>query len=317
VPLRRATLPPGTVYADPYGHTLIITRWIPQTLNRPGALVAADAQPDGTVGLRRFWRGSFLFHPRTQRVGAGWKAARPVRYHAASRRFEVPDNAALRDYVLPFSLQQYQGSTDDFYRRMQRVINPLPQDAERRLETLVVALHETVQRRVQAVALGDAWVQEQQEVVDLPHGARIFLTTGPWEKYSTPARDLRLLMAIDVVTGLIGQVRRHPRRFGIAPADRAAALRRLTERLSRELRRRTIRYVRSDGSPWVLTLDEVVSRQSALEMGYHPNDCVEIRWGAPPGSAERSTCDRRAPEKHRDRMEQYRPWFKKRTRPAM
>jgi hypothetical protein len=173
-----------------------------------------------------------------------------------------------------------------------------------------------VQWRVQAVAVGDAYAREQDRPVAMPHGADIFLTTGAWEKYSTPSRDLRLLLAIDVVTGLIGQVRSQPRRFGIAPANRPAALRRLNERLARELRRRTIRYVRSDGSSWVLTLDEVVARQTALEMAYHPNDCVEVRWGAPPGSAERATCQRRAPEEHRERMRQYRAWFAERTRPA-
>ena len=42
--------------------------------------VGADAQPDGTIGRRRFWRGSFLFTPDTTDVGAGFKRFRPLVY---------------------------------------------------------------------------------------------------------------------------------------------------------------------------------------------------------------------------------------------
>ena len=62
VPLERGALRPGTVYADPYGHTLILVGWVPQTGDHPGLLLAVDAQPDGTVGIKRFWKGNFLFN---------------------------------------------------------------------------------------------------------------------------------------------------------------------------------------------------------------------------------------------------------------
>jgi hypothetical protein len=58
-----------------------------------------------------------------------------------------------------------------------------------------------------------------------------------------------------------------------------------------------------------------VARSEALEMGYDPNDCPEVRWGAPPGSAEASTCARRAPAEQTARMARYRPWFHERRRP--
>ena len=50
--------------------------------------------------------------------------------------------------------------------------------------------------------------------------------------------------------------------------------------LTRELAGRSIAYQRSDGSPWKLTLADVLERAKALEMAYNPNDCVEVRWGA-------------------------------------
>ena len=79
---------------------------------------------------------------------------------------------------------------------------------------------------------------------------------------------------------------------------------------------RRVVYTRSDGSQWTLTLAEVLAaRAEALEVAYDPNDCVEVRWGAPPGSAESSTCRRRAPAEQAARLARYRPWFHERRRP--
>ena len=50
-------------------------------------------------------------------------------------------------------------------------------------------------------------------------------------------------------------------------------------------------------------------------MAYNPNDCVEIRWGAPEDSEEMESCDRHAPAEHRQRMQSYRNWFITRSRP--
>ena len=75
-------------------------------------------------------------------------------------------------------------------------------------------------------------------------------------------------------------------------------------------------YLRSDGSPWSLSLAELASRAEALEMGYNPNDCVETRWGAPHESEEALTCRRRAPEAQAALMREAREWFRTRTRPA-
>jgi hypothetical protein len=52
-----------------------------------------------------------------------------------------------------------------------------------------------------------------------------------------------------------------------------------------------------------------------LEMAYNPNDCVELRWGAPAKSDEASTCKRYAPAAQREKMSKYRAWFHERRRP--
>ena len=37
----------------------------------------------------------------------------------------------------------------------------------------------------------------------MPDGPAIFETTGAWEDFATPSRDLRLLIAMDVVRKLV------------------------------------------------------------------------------------------------------------------
>jgi hypothetical protein len=54
------------------------------------------------------------------------------------------------------------------------------------------------------------------------------------------------------------------------------------------------------------TLRDVIDRAITLEMAYNPNDCVELRWGAPAKSDEASTCKRYAPAAQREKMSKYR-----------
>jgi hypothetical protein len=321
VALERRSLPPGTVYADPYGHVMILTQWLPQ--GRPGGdyglLMAAEAQPDGTVGRRRFFRGSFLFDPSTKDVGAGFKQFRPLRYDAQAGNIVPLDNAALREHpeFADYSRQQYEITRDRFYDRMDALINPEPLDPHARLVSLVDAFEESVRRRVTAVDNGERFMADRgYQPIDMPVGHDIFETQGPWEDFSTPSRDMRLLISLDTVTDFPALVARQPKRFKLAGPqageEAAAALR---AALERELRARAITYTRSDGQPQELDLWTLRTRADALEMAYNPNDCVELRWAAPDGSKERASCKRRAPAEQQARMNRYRPWFRERTRP--
>jgi hypothetical protein len=49
----------------------------------------------------------------------------------------------------------------------------------------------------------------------MPDGAAIFETSGAWEDFSTPSRDLRLLIAIDVVLRFPDRVARRPERYAM------------------------------------------------------------------------------------------------------
>ena len=83
----------------------------------------------------------------------------------------------------------------------------------------------------------------------MPDGASIFETTGAWEDFATPSRDLRLLIAIDVVRGFPDRVARRPERYAM-PKDKSVAdvKAELESVLASELAARKFSYPRSDGS---------------------------------------------------------------------
>jgi len=319
LPLTRRDLRPGSVFADPYGHTLTIVRWVPQSGKRPGLLLAVDAQPDGTIGIKRFWRGNFLFNTQEVVGEPGFKAFRPIVLDGGRPRLLANREIAASPDYGNFSLEQEHMASDAFYAVMEKLINPEPLDAESAFHDLFRAFHEQLLVRVESVAKGEEYMKSRPGVViPMPAGGEaVFQTTGPWEDYSTPNRDLRLLIAMDTILGFPEKVAANPEAFGIParrPAD--AVVREMAALEKKWAAEMSITYTRSDGSLQVLTLTDVLGREGAFEMGYNPNDGPEIRWGAPEGSAEMATCRRRAPAYQLTRMRAMRVWFKRRLHPA-
>ena len=150
----------------------------------------------------------------------------------------------------------------------------------------------------------------------MPDGASIFETTCAWEDFATPSRDLRLLIAIDVVRGFPERVARRPERYAMPAGNTASEVKaQLDSVLATELASRKFSYTRSDGSQWTLSLKDVMDRMTALEMAYNINDCAEKRWGADDKSEEAATCQLRASDGQRKKMSEYRAWFSERRRP--
>lgn len=320
VPLTREALKPGTIYNDPFGHVMIIASWVPQTATSYGILLAADAQPDGTVGRKRFWRGNFLMTTETKTVGAGFKAFRPVLFDRATKSISLMENKLIRRsrVFAPLSLQQYEGSLDAFYDTMESLVNPRPLEPLSAMSAVVDSLLSQATLRIVSVKNGEDWVKANPgKTMVMPDGEDIFLTTGPWEDFATPSRDFRLLIAIDTVLDFPASVRRAPQRFGLTPAMVDATVKNVEVELDKALRAKSIEYIRSDGSKQTVTLREIADRKAGFEISYNPNDCVEIRWGAPEDSAEAATCKRRAPKDQAKKMAEYRAWFHERRRPAL
>ncbi len=316
VSLKQETLRPGTIYADPYGHVLVLVKRVPQTAEGAGVFLAVDGQPDGTIARKRFWRGNFLFAQDPALGSPGFKRFRPVVAKAGGlRRLTNSEIAKESDYG-DFSLDQSKLDVEAFYDRMDDVMSPSPLDPMRAMKEAITALEEQVNTRVTSVENGRKYQTGGGAEVAIPDGASIFETTGAWEDFATPSRDLRLLIAIDVVRGFPDRVARLPDRYAM-PKDKSVADVRaeLESVLATELAARKFSYTRTDGSQWTLVLKDVVDRMGALEMAYNVNDCVELRWGAPNDGEEASTCKRRASQAQRGKMTEYRSWFRERRRP--
>ena len=317
VKLTRKSLRPGTIYADPYGHTLLIGKWIPGTDEKAGTLLAVDAQPDGTIGRRVFWKGSFLFPEDDAIKGAGFKRFRPVRRVADGNEAFTNETISKSVDYGDFSTEQWDRGKDAFYERMDEVITPQPLPPKAAFIAYIDALDQQIRRRVESIENGEDWKRKHRgRTMSMPEGPAIFITSGPWESYSTPSRDLRLLIAMDTVRNFPNRLKTRPARFKLAQGETPdMAYSSLQALLKSEAQRRTFSYKKSDGSSFTLSMADIMSREKAFEMAYNPNDCIELRWGAPEGSAERASCSRRAPQEHTDRMSTYRVWFQKRVRP--
>jgi len=198
---------------------------------------------------------------------------------------------------------------------MDDVISPAPLDPLRAMKEAITSLDEQVKARVTSVENGRKFQLGGRDAT-MPDGAAIFETSGAWEDFATPSRDLRLLIALDVVRTFPERVARRPERYAMPQGKSVAAVKaELESVLAAELAERKFAYPRTDGSQWTLTLKDVIDRAVDLEMAYNVNDCVELRWGAAEKSAEAATCKRRAPAAQRAKMTDYRAWFHERRRP--
>jgi len=317
--LSRDALRPGAVYADPYGHTFVLVRWVPQqSEKKPGLLLAVDAQPDGTVQIKRFWKGNFLFATEGVIGEPGFKAFRPIVVENGRPRLLRDREIAAEPGYGRHSLDQKNMRPEIFYNAMERLINPMGLDPESALLDLLKALHEQLLVRVESVANGEAYMQAHPgAVIPLPGSAAgVFQAGGLWEDYSTPNRDLRLLIAMDALEDFPAQVAAAPDHYKISRWKSADKVKSELEGVRGKIAAEwTIVYKRSNGSPQSLTMAEVLKRKAAFEVGYNPNDGVEIRWGAPEGSTEIKSCRRRAPAGQVETMRKLRPWFQKRLHP--
>jgi len=318
VPLTRDALRPGVVFADPYGHTLILVRWVPQSGNRPGMLLSVDAQPDGTIAIKRFWKGNFLFTTSEVIGEPGFKAFRPIVMNNGQPRLLKSQEISKEPGLIPFSLQQKGMTGDIFYHTMERIINPKPLDPETALLDLIQALHEQLLVRVASVANGEAYMKSHPgEVIGMPgRPAGVFQAGGQWEDFSTPNRDLRLLIAMDAILDFPDKVVRSPEDYKMPKLNSPEQVKRKLEAfLARKITEMSISYTRTNGKEQTLAIEEILKRKDAFEMAYNPNDGIEIRWGAPENSEERSTCHRRVPGYQLETMRSVRVWFQKRLHP--
>ncbi len=310
VALSRASLRPGTPFIDAFSHVSIIVAWAPST-HGGRRLIVADAQPSGMVSLHRYVEGRLVYRAGRGGVGFQWyrptarlpnETYAPVSTVGLSRR---PD-AHLRP--APGEAQRTEAA---FAETLDTLEDPQPREPVARYRELHDALLDALQTREQIVREGFQRRLAMPSDTPVPTSARmLFHGVGVWEADATPCRDLRLLGFLRNVASFPQAVESNPARYERPPGETPAALRSRLEALgagwSDEL---GVTYIRSDGTPFRLSLREVNARRSLFEIAYNPNDCPEVRWGAPAGSEEQRSCTQRAPADQRRTMAGYRSWF--------
>jgi hypothetical protein len=123
-----------------------------------------------------------------------------VAANGAMRRLTNAEIAKNPQYA-DFSLDQSQLGVEEFYDRMDDVMSPSPLDPTRAMKEAITSLEEQAKVRVTSVENGRNFQNSKRGEATMPDGPAIFETSGAWEDFSTPSRDLRLLIATDVVVG--------------------------------------------------------------------------------------------------------------------
>ena len=156
VPLKQETLRPGTIYADPYGHILVLVKRVPQTATARASSSPSTGSPTGpsrasasgaaTSCSRRIPRSA----ARASSVSGRSCSTRTARC-GGSPTSEIAKNPQYGD----FSLDQTQArAIEDFYDRMDDVMSPAPLDPLRAMKEAITSLEEQVKTRVTSVENG-------------------------------------------------------------------------------------------------------------------------------------------------------------------
>lgn len=288
VRMDRRYVVPGTTFYDPNGHVLVVTE-----VRADGSVYLMDGHPDGSLTYRRFGEALAV---GTAPFGGGFKNFRPQRWeHGAIVRAhnrELPgyDGRSQWDPAVWAAATQTApasgGAGTDarpaaYYDwvRVSLTVAGTRRDRVEEVREQVRGLCRDVQDRVDAVALSmNAGLQRQPHPASLPWN--IYGTTGEWETFSTPSRDARLKASARELRASLSEAAQDP--------SLRVALRNAWEEESRAPGCH-FTYTGTDGTPTNFDLGTVLDRLFSLS--FDPYHCVELRWGAPEGSAERARCN--------------------------
>ena len=308
VAIEAQSLRPGAVFVDPHSHLMVVTAVGETGYDDEKLLLAVDGQPDGTIAIKRYWRGTFVFGSRKASVGAGFMRYRPI--VKSKLGYRLLQNAELEKLSeSAFSMQQKHMTAQQFYDATDDLFREGPIDAIAKYKQLHADVLQLLNYRVTSVQRAENFLKKNpKQVIAVPKSGAIFRNMGDWEIYSTPFRDLRLLLSLDMLKGFPKSVMDNPKRYGYSttPIELHHEMATLHAKWSLEM---TFEYTRSNGEPFELSIQDILGRMVRFEAAYDPNMCPEMRWGAEPGTAEAETCKRNAPKAHRAIYKKHRHWF--------
>ncbi len=291
VSVSRQSIRPGSTFYDPNGHVLVITE-----VRDDGTIFMIDGHPDGSLTWKRFGE-AFELGPKIL-----WGGFKNWRWQVwdGQRLTRVP-NAQLRDFdpaqqwnqqlwVENIPRAEWLRPPDGWARNAiapgmfhlwvrRTLANPnAARDPVRDFREQVSSFCRDVLDRADAVNMAlAAGLHRQSHPGALPYN--IYGTNGDWELYSTPSRDARLKASVREIYESVARL----------PADsplRPQFVTAWNEERVREGCRYT--YANSAGATVTLTVDTVLDR--LFTISFDPYHCPELRWGAPQGTRELSTC---------------------------
>jgi hypothetical protein len=304
VAITPASIKPGTVIYDAYGHIAVVYDVTPE-----GRVLYIDSHPDNS--LTRGLYGS-AFHRQPPAVGGGFKSWRPVQLVGATRqadgsyvggRIVLTSDRNLADW----SDEQYYGTEAprpkdwrqarfaanggerNYYHFVRlRLARPgFRYDPIAEARTMLRNLCRDIGYRREAVDLAiKARMHRRSPPARLPYN--IYGTDGPWEVYSTPSRDARLRTNFKELRDEIARFLELVAQGSDEVSYTGSDLRRdLREVYHSETEHCTITYRRSNGAETMLTFRDVVER--LFDLSFDPYQCPELRWGAA-SRQELATC---------------------------
>jgi hypothetical protein len=269
----RRAVRPGSIFYDPLGHVSVVAR-----VRDDGDVYFVAGTPEGTLTWKRFGSGYVVGRPE---LGGGFKRWRPLSLERG--RLQRAPNAALPDFdgEAQYDLERrvVDGARVGYTEWVRdELAIAATEDPVGDFREQIRALCRDVVERVESVELAaGARLPARPHPAALPEN--IYGTLGDWETYATPARDARLkaafrelhetTRALDTLPGLAAPLRAAWAEETAAPACRFA-------------------YVSSRGTRVTFGLDTVLDR--LFDLSFDPYHCVELRWGAPRGSAELASC---------------------------
>ncbi len=306
VKISRDSIRVGTTLYDPNGHVVMIYK-----VTDDGRVAYIDAHPDNTVSMGSFGSKFVRSHPAQ---GAGFKNWRPVKLIGATPnqagvylggRIVLAGNEELADY----SKEQYLGNSSNppsdekwsqgafqhkgqelsyyEYVRQMLAIGELKTDPIREFRLLLQDVCRSLQNRVNEVdAAIQAGIDRKNHPERLPEN--IYGTTGDWESYSTPSRDVQLKMSfkdlMDQSANLLKRWKAKDPNLVYQGANLAQDLLNVYEKEATSCK---ITYRNSRAQDVTVNLEEI--RMRLFKLSFDPYHCVEHRWGAIT-AAELSSC---------------------------
>ncbi len=273
IDIRPGTVRPGTIYYDPNGHVLLVYR-----VEADGTVRFIDSHPDNSLT-------NTLFDSRlgmgSAATGGGFKNLRPITSGGAG----YTPNAQLADY----GTTQY-GHGSGYYEWVRSQLSggqAVKPDVK--FGQMVDQLCVDAKSRVAAV---DAGVHLSSGAIgDMP--PNIYGADGDWEAFSTPGRDVKLRasfrnIAQYVTTSVAAVKSKDPSVAWDGTSQTLVA--RYKSVWSQSLASCGFDYTGSGGASVSLTLADVEKR--IYDLSFDPYACVEMRWGAYPGTpSEQAACN--------------------------